>query len=177
LVDGGMKFLLIILILSGCNEVIIHDLSEEQANRIWVALRQHNFSPAKQRAGTNWDIAVARGEAVSALDILERLRLPRRKRPLSSEGGSSLLPSRGEREANRERELSGRLEETLLTLPGVADARVHLVIAERGSTASVLVVTLPGIEVDPKRIREIVAGGGSIQREHVTVAISALPAI
>jgi type III secretion protein J len=164
--------------------VILHDLDEVQANRVWVALRQFHFHPQKQRAGAGWSIAVSSRESALALTALEKLRLPRRARVNGEERSTSIVPSRSEREAARERALAQRLEETLMVLPGVAEARVHIVLELEESrsdklpqsSASVLLVLLPGTTVDPNQIREIVSGGGALKRESVTVAISSLPA-
>jgi type III secretory pathway lipoprotein EscJ len=175
-----MRSLLIaaLLILCGCRETILHDLDEEQANRVWVTLRHHRIEAEKNRSGAGWSIAVEKSAAGRALTTLEKLRLPRR--PRNRERSSSFIPSRAEKDLLREQQLSERLEETLSALPGVVDARVHYLLEEKErarSSASVLLVTLPGVTVDVRQIKEIVAGGGALDGGRVSVALSSLPKV
>lgn len=170
--------ILSLLFFCGCRETILHDLDEEQANRVWVTLRHYRIEAEKKKLGNGWTIAVDRTHAGKALNTLEKLRLP--KRPRSRERSSSFIPSRAERELLREQQLGERLEETLAALPGVVDARVHYLLEEKErtkSSASVLLVTLPGVVVDAKQIKEIVAGGGALEGNRVTVALSSLPKV
>lgn len=175
--------LLTLLFFSSCREVILHDLEEGQANQIWVALQREKISAIKSKESGGWSIAVSSGHSVAALELLEELKLPRAEK--REKLTQSFLPTKDERELIKERQLATTLEQTFMSLPGVADARVHLVLPQtterftgsekRASSASVLIVVEQGRTIDAVQIRELVAGASAIPKESVAVAVASWP--
>lgn len=113
---------------TGCDERILHDLSEREANRVVSELHTAKVSATKlSQSDGRWTIAVAKREVVPALRVLEFQRvLPSpspRGAPLSKGG---FIPSREERLFRHERAMSEALEDSLTAIPGVLEARVHL---------------------------------------------------
>ncbi len=168
-------FLLVLLFLTSCKEEILHDLNEAQANQVWITLETKQIDVQKKKNVNGWAILVEQAQAVRALQLLQEQKLPHglwRERNLES---SSIIPSKEERQLNRERQLARSIEGSLLSMPGIGDAHVHLVIpigdSQSKSTASVLVVAAHPNAIQPQQLRDIVAGATSIQKEAVAVAV------
>ena len=171
------KIILLLFTLVSCKEEILHDLSETQANQVWLTLERQNIEVEKKKSASGWGILVETNLAVQALQTLQDLKLPHgiwRDKEVNS---SSLIPSKEERQLNRERELGRTLEGTLLSLPGVSDAHVHLVIPTldkeglQKTSASVLVISDGKDLISAQQIRDLAAGATAIQKENVAVAI------
>lgn len=163
-----------LFIATGCKEELLHNLNEGQANQVWIALEKRQIKVQKEKSVGGWIISVEKQDVLRSLQLLQDLKLPhglwREKAPESN----SIIPSKEERQLNRERQLAASIEGSLLSLPGVNDAHVHLVIpttdSVNKSTASVLVVTnRPALH--PQQLRDLVAGATGIAKELVAVAI------
>ncbi len=175
-------FFLASVLLSGCREPILHNLNEQQANQVWLELVRQRIGARKVGETAGWSIYVPESESASALAILAALRLP--KSQADEKPSSSLIPTREERETYRERQLASRLEQTFESLPGVVEARVHLVLPSatesrealtRNASAGLLLVTGESFSLEAAQLREIVSGASGIPKESVAVAITALP--
>lgn len=177
-----------VILLSGCREEILHDLSEREANRVVSHLSVVNLGAAKvQQADGRWAIAVERGEIVSALAHLDtqRVLVPRGVGSQSSK--SSMIPSREEQRFRYERALAGSIEESLAAIPGVLEPRVHIKIPEddplfpaadgRLGSGSVLLVVDSSYVAGDSEISALVAGAAGISRESVRVLKSAAPVV
>lgn len=167
--------LIFVLVLTACREEILHDLSEAQANQVWTALEKREIRVKKDKGIGGWTIAVERSSAVRSLQLLQELKLPYglwREKDIEN---SSIIPSKEERQLNREKQLAKSIEGSLRSLPGIADAHVHLVIPANDtgakSTASVLVIADGVSAIQPQQIRDLVAGATSISKESVAVAL------
>lgn len=133
---GSVRFRLYRFILSGvalvcatgCEEQILHDLSEREANRVVSELHAAKVSASKlSQSDGRWTIGVAKREVVTALRALEFQRVlpsPGARGAPVSKGG--FIPSREERLFRYERAMSEALEDSLTAIPGVLEARVHL---------------------------------------------------
>jgi type III secretory pathway lipoprotein EscJ len=167
--------LLFLLGLTSCKEEILHDLSEAQANQVWIALEKRQIKVLKEKTISAWAISVQQSDALKSLQILQELKLPHGLWREKDSESSSIIPSKEDRQLNRERQLAKSIEGSLLSLPAVSDAHVHLVIPlgdsiSRG-TASVLVVSENSNSLQPQQFRDLVAGASSIPKELVAVTI------
>jgi len=172
------SLLLLLLVVFGCKEKILHGLDEQKANRVRVLLAEAGVQTKKVRDGSGWDVSVSKSQVTLALSALQRGRflttssLP----PMSS---NSLVQSREERGYFLERNIAANLEHTLARLPGVLEARVHIKFArdngmsllpkaERES-ASVLLVHSAGLEIDSSAVKNLVSGASGVKTDYVAI--------
>lgn len=168
-----------LFLLSGCNETLLHDLSELQANRIQVLLAREGISAQKSRDAAGWAIEVGRGETTKALSMLETWRVLDERPTTREERSHSFVQSREERSHYLERDLAYGIEETLERMPGVLEARVHLRLHTRRElpgaaapdpeTASVLLLVAPQADAPGEAVRKLVAGASGVPAENVIV--------
>lgn len=175
-------------ILSSCRSTVVDDLSEEQANRILVALNASAIAARKAstpRADGKvvYRIETAPEEVPRALSILQAAELPSRPKTGFKElfGDVGILPTATEEKARYVAAISGELERSIETIDGVIDARVHVALADSCNAAldgprpktraSVLIKRRPNTRpLDPKDIRALVAGAAQdIDQADVTV--------
>jgi type III secretion protein J len=158
---------------SGCQAPVAAGLSEDEANRVVVALDRGGVETAKEadpQAEGRFRVLVPREDAARAVSVLRDEELPPRPAPgvLDALGKSSLVPSAMAERAQYVAGLSGDLERTLGAIDGVITARVHLSVPEPGplgdkptsaSTASVL-LKYRGANppVDVAAVQHLVAG-------------------
>jgi type III secretion protein J len=175
--------------LTGCTAELYHGLSEAEANDMIVALDEAGISANKAAdpAGEGWMVQVASGEKSDAWRVLRQRGLPR---PEPKGFGSfypsdGLVPTAGEERVLLQYATAQELRAGLLTIDGVVDAHVNLVLPEKPRVrlsdqpvepprASV-VVTYGG-EASPlseDRVKSLVVGGvEGMTPEHVTVMLS-----
>ena len=169
------------LMLSGCQEVILHELNEGQANRALVILAREGLPAEKLREGAGWSIAVAKDKVTASLDVLEESRGLKELTERQSSSNSSLVQSREERQQQVEKELAERLEQTLESFPDVLEARVHLnlqsaklssLIAEKPKqSASVLILGRQGSVIEIAPIQRLISGASGVIDSAVTVLV------
>jgi len=175
--------LLVMLVLSACDESIVHNLSEYQANRIRVALSRSGIEAQKKREGAAWRIDVPSDVATDALSTMDYQRLtPERSASSLPDSTGSLMESREERSFNLERRISLELAQTLERMPGVLEARVHLYRqiprspfsseSLTHSSASVLLLSDMTSQADSERVKMIVSGASGIGAESISVVVS-----
>lgn len=154
--------------LTACDAELYHDLDEHAVNESLLSLRQAGLSADKKPSGrsargTVYTLVVPKRDEDRALFILREQGLPT-KAPSLDSGKLALLPGEIKAAQLRERELS--LGETLLSLPQVSAARVHLAFAEADPllptaqlrpTASVLLRLRGELSVKPEGIAELVS--------------------
>jgi len=174
--------------VSGCHEQILHDLSEAEANKVLSRLSSSGASAEKVlQSDGRWAISVPRDKVLPALSFLDTHRV------LSSRDGdpkpksqSGLVPSREEQWFRYERSVAQSIEDSLSTMQGVLEARVHLHLPEsdplfgarrddRGS-GSVLMVIDPRFQAKDEELAALVAGAAGISATHVRVLRSTAPA-
>ena len=158
-----MKPLLLLLplvvLLVGCSHAIETGLSEREAHEIVVTLREGGIDAFAEpdltgkKENAAWQVKISGGseKTVTAWKILREHGLPHEK----VEGlddvfkNSGMIPTATEEKARMVVGLAGELTRTLRSLPGVVDARVHVVLPDNSTlidekdkastTASVLV--------------------------------------
>lgn len=126
------KLLLIgfIGLLVGCdNQLLLSHLSQRQSNEVLAVLQEHGVEASRKQDTKQGDsIKVSPQDFVLAVDLLRQYNLPS-KEPIEiiqAFPGDSLVASP---QAERTRLLSlieQRLEQSLLTIPDVVNARVHV---------------------------------------------------
>ncbi len=171
------------LVLTGCKEQIIHNLSESEANRLLTRLDEAKIESEKvKQADGKWALAVEKGQVVVAIKFLSDARMLRAESVAISESGS-VLSSREEQRFRYERALSKEIESTLSSIDGVLESRVHLnmapldpllgnVLPNSKGTASVLVVALQQFTLGKDEISALVSGASGIEIAGISVLIN-----
>ncbi len=160
-------------LLAACATPVAGSLSEDDANRVVVALDHVGIDGEKEPDPSSegrFRVLVARDEMGHAVATLRDEELPPRPTPgvLDAVGKSSLVPSLAVERAQYLAGLAGDLERTLLAIDGVVAARVHVSVPPpepfgekptQKATASVLIkhrgATPP---IDPQAVQRLVAG-------------------
>ena len=180
--------LFFLVFLTACQEEILHDLSEREANKVLSHLSTAHLGATKVlQADGRWAIAVAQDEIVPALMHLDVQRV------LTGRGGGahvtkgSMIPSREEQWFRFERSLATSIEESLAAIPGVLEARVHVNVPEEdplfasndrgGGSGSVLLVVDDTFAAQDEEISALVAGAAGIPRDVVRVLKSHTPVV
>ncbi len=171
------------LLLTGCKEQILHDLSEMDANRLLTRLGAASITAEKiKQADSRWSLSVDQQDSLAALSLLSEARVLRDSNKKSEEA-SPLVSNREDQRFRFERRLSGELEETLGALPGVLEARVHLNLPpvdplfgrpsrDNKGSASILIVLKRESELQVDSVAQLVSGASGISREGVSVLLS-----
>ena len=174
---------LLVVLLAGCQEQIVHDLSEREANTVISQLSAAHLDARKvQQPDGRWAISVDQDEMIEALSFIETRRVltPREPRSPSSKGG--MIPSREEQWFRYERSVAASIEESLSALPGVLDARVHVNLpdddplfgdsARKGGSGSVLLVVDRRFVTGRDEVAALVSGAAGLSRDVVRVLTS-----
>jgi type III secretion protein J len=161
-------------ILSGCTRTPLYtDLTETQANEVQAALLAAHIDAQKaaMTKSKGWSIAVAHDEIPRSMAVLEAAGLPRQS--LRTLGDvfpkESFVSSPLEERARYIFALSQEVQQTLMQLDGVVDARVHIALPERSllddkpqsASASVVIIERPGANLEMREtdIKAIVTDG------------------
>lgn len=129
--------LLVAMFLSACTVELQHDLTEDDANDIYVRLQNAGINATKDRdeSGGNeirYKITVSKADVAAATMVLRKFALPRPK----SEGlgafrkGKGMIPTATEERAMLHEALSGEVANSLNRYPGVLEAKVIINIPE-----------------------------------------------
>ena|GEM_PF-1934166 len=154
---------LIALCLSmGCDryEVVIDDLSQQDAIEVLVMLREHDIDARKashsNKKGAIYQIEVKQKQANLALRLLVHNQLPKVHRAglkdVYPPGASGIIPSKTDEQARMTMAMQGEIEALLKVIPGIRDARVVVssdVSPDHRSsikTASVVILNYPKAE-------------------------------
>ena len=167
--------------MSSCKEALVHNLSEPDANRVVTVLAKEQLLAEKRAEGNNWSVVVDSDQFLRALEVLEVSRVFAKGTPHESRS-SSFVRSKEEIQWELEREISSQLEETLLRLPNVLEARVHLFVfadnrleirsVPTKKTASVLLVVDSKYAARDEQVKAIVSGASGIETANVTIVTS-----
>ena len=129
-----MRCLWIVVVFAlGCSMPIQHGLDETAANEILTSLERAGIQATKSRDEDGaFTVAVAKTDALRAMELMRSLGLPRGPRAGFGEiyKQPSLLPTPTEDRARYVEALAGEIARTLETVEGVVNARVHLVLPE-----------------------------------------------
>lgn len=157
---GAWLALLAALLLAGCGRTTLYSqLDEQQANEMMAALLSAGVDADKRPSATQagWEVRVGRGDFPRAMQVLASRRLPRPHyvsmcETFKKEGfASSAIEERARYQCSRESDLA----RTISGIPGVAEARVHIVLPERDplgnvdndTSAAVTIFEQPGASV------------------------------
>jgi type III secretion system YscJ/HrcJ family lipoprotein len=175
-----------VILLSGCKEQILHNLSEGEANRYLTRLYEAGIEAEKKsQADGSWALSVKKSQSMQALAELSSARLFRRTRiEGNSASGGSMIPSRDAQRFHYERAISQEVEVTLEALTGVLEARVHLNlpisdpllgsrnITSGGPSGSVLMITTEQFKEKDSDIAKLVSGASGITSGNISVLIT-----
>jgi type III secretion protein J len=148
----------LLLLLTGCKETLLSRLSEPQANQVVAALGEAGIASHKEQIDeNNWLVTVQGEQLGRASALLQSQGIPHAKHVPMGEifKKDSLIPSSTEERIRFVAGLSEELSLTLRKIPGVVDARVHVVIPHndplaskiKQSSASVFVKHLPSADM------------------------------
>ncbi len=177
----SILFVCIALLTTGCDEQILHDLTEQDANKVLSRLGSGNLNAKKVvQSDGRWSIAVPRDAVVPALAYLDTNRVLSPRSPGNSAGGKgSFVPSREEQWFRYERSVAVSIEDSLSTVSGVLEARVHLNLPETDplfgtrkesiGSGSVLLIVDSRYGSKDEEIAALVAGAAGVPAAKVTV--------
>lgn len=172
--------ILSLIVLLGCKESIIHDLSETESNRIITRLHTNGIDSEKQKqADGRWSITVEHQDVAKAIRAIEVNRLIP-KGAVGDKKTSNVGSSREEQRFSLERNMSAELEETLNQIPGVLESRVHLTLPSTDpvfgtrlekslASASVLLIVEPETKLNSSDVGQLIAGASGIPATDVSV--------
>lgn len=178
--------IILILLFCGCKEEIVHGVGEGDANRIVTHLNDSGIAAEKKVEPTgNWSISVDNENSIRAIKIITASRIIR-DGDFGEDNKSSLVASREEQKFKHERGLSKEIEKTLLNIPQVLEARVHLnravtdpilgrPVGEDQGSASVLLLVDAGREVPRGEIANLIAGASGIPSTKISVIVAEEP--
>ncbi|HGJ5866476.1 MAG TPA: type III secretion system inner membrane ring lipoprotein SctJ [Arsenophonus nasoniae] len=121
---------LLILLLSGCHdEALLNSLNQRQANEVLAVLQKHRITVSKSAQGKGlYKINVAKEDLPAAVQLLQEYQLPSPERLEISQlfPADALVNSPQIEKARLISGIEQRLEQSLMALDKIADARVHL---------------------------------------------------
>ena len=177
------KLLLCMLVMCGCDEQLVHDLNEPDANRLITRLEGAQIGSSKDKqADGKWSVSVPHDQYLSALRYLDQARLLKNSEAAPDFQGS-MIASRDEQRFHFERALSSEIESTLMSVRGVLEARVHLNLPQvdpllgrrldnNSGSGSVLLVSSDDFKLSNEEIAQLVSGAAGINVTAVSVLIS-----
>ena len=129
----GMVLSLCVMV--SCSQDLHHGLTEEQANEMVVTLSNNGIHATKglvEGEVLSFTLSVPKRDSSQAWEILQANNLPKPAKRGFSEvfAKTSLIPTAVEEKAMYMQAVMGELEKTLLSITGVVDARVHVVLPE-----------------------------------------------
>lgn len=174
---------LVLVLLCACEEQIVHNLAEHEANRLLTRLNdvQIDSEKVKQPDG-KWAISVNKSESLKAIKYLNDARVVREFQTSQTEK-PSMISSREDQRFRYERSLSKEIENTLASIAGVLEARVHLNLPQRDplfgqridsapGSASVLLIAVRASNVSAVEVAALVAGASGVEKERISVLVS-----
>jgi type III secretion protein J len=120
---------LAVLLASGCTIELQHDLTEQDANEIYVLLEQNGISPTKKKEeGGNeprYTITVPKADASAGARLLREYSLPRTRFGAfeAIQKGKGMIPTQVEERAIMLLGIGGEISNALNLVDGVLDAR------------------------------------------------------
>jgi type III secretion protein J len=188
--------LLALVLVTGCHIELQHELTESDANEIYVLLSKNGITAKKEKEeGGNevrFMITVPKSDAAQAAELLKLNSLPRPvEKGLSHFAKGSMVPTATEERAMLLKALAGEVSNSLNQIDGVLEARTIVMIPENNDltqpenkpmpSASVFLKYRPGDggkpPIDVQSIRSFVATAvPELKPEAVTVLMTmALP--
>ena len=147
-----------LLALAGCKVELYSGLSETDANEVVAALGDARIDAGKQHVdGADWQVQVDEDRVAAALDLLRAQGLPQQR--YASMGDmfqkQGLVSTPAEERMRYVFAVSQELSQTLRSIDGVVEARVHVVIPQddplsdkvRPSSAAVFIKHRPDVDL------------------------------
>lgn len=172
----------VIAALSGCKEQIVHDLSEAEAIKIISTLGDVSINAERvKQADSQWALAVPSTQSWRAVKYLTAMRMLPDRAALAKEK-LSVIAGRDQQRFHLERSISRELQNTLSSVPGVLEAKVHInlpvrdpifgqaLVSLKGSASVLLLVR--GGSFSRKDIAALVAGAAGVAPDEVSIMIS-----
>ncbi len=164
----AMRLLLCLslLLAAGCRDlVLLSGQSEGDANALLLRLEAHAIRGSKEIEGERYEVRVRSEDFSQALRIAQAEGFPRQRRPAKDESGALSLPSVLRERAELARAQADQIEEALLSVDGVVEARAIVAIggAERAELDEMPVPTTASVLVRFRR-SDSVLGAEAIQR-------------
>ncbi|MCE9666630.1 type III secretion protein [Myxococcus stipitatus] len=127
--------LLALVLVTGCHIELQHDLSEADANEIYVLLSKNGINAKKEKEeGGNevrFMITVPKTDATEAAELLKLNSLPRpMEKGLSHFAKGSMVPTATEERAMLLKAMAGEVSNALNQIDGVLEARAIVMIPE-----------------------------------------------
>ncbi|MCP3141425.1 type III secretion protein [Pyxidicoccus xibeiensis] len=127
--------LLALVLMTGCHIELQHELSEADANEIYVLLSKNGITAKKEKEeGGNevrFMITVPKADAAQAAELLKLNSLPRPvEKGLSHFAKGSMVPTATEERAMLLKALAGEVSNALNQIDGVLEARAIVMIPE-----------------------------------------------
>ncbi|MDZ4785114.1 MAG: hypothetical protein SGJ02_03445 [bacterium] len=157
------------LLLAGCGEEkVVSELDQKQANEIVAALSSKGIVAYSrtERSGaghSRFYVEVNQDDYGLAVTVLQELGLPRDGQPTFREltEQKGFLPNSREIESARLDYAFGlEIEEKLKAVSGIEDVKVavrsNILKSDQEPSASVIISTQQGVEIDPKQISQVV---------------------
>jgi type III secretion protein J len=129
----------LVFFLAGCKEVLFARLAESQANEVMAALAEAGLPASKSAVEENlWQIQVDEAQLGRAAALLQAQGIPQNRHVSMGDvfKKDGLIPSASEERIRYVHSLSEELGVTIRKIPGVLDARVHVVIPHNDPLAS-----------------------------------------
>ena len=189
----ALAALLVLALGTGCTIDLQHELTEQDANEIYVLLSKNGIAATKlKEEGGNelrFRIQVPKADAAQAAELLRAYSLPRpMEKGLSHFAKGGMVPTATEERAMLLKALGGEVSNALNQVDGVLEARVIVMIPENNDltqpenkpmpSASVFIKYRPGEKNGPplkiEEIQRFVATAvPELKPDAVTVLLSA----
>jgi type III secretion protein J len=165
----ALAALLALAVGTGCTIDLQHDLTEQDANEIYVLLSKNGISATKMKEeGGNelrFRIQVPKADTAQAAELLRAYSLPRpMEKGLNHFAKGGMVPTATEERAMLLKALGGEVSNALNQIDGVLEARVIVMIPENNDlaqpenkpepSASVFIKYRPGLKNDSPIKRE-----------------------
>lgn len=170
-----------LLFSAACRETVLHDLSEQDANRVHLVLKKQKIEAKKEKSKNGWQISVSTDLLSKALAVIEDSKVLKTRESRTKDSSNAMLQSREQREQLLEQDRALEIESTLERIPGVLEARVHLYLPENSNlglgakqnpkSGSVFLIA-KSKEVDRAHVAQLVAGAVGIQAQAISVMLS-----
>lgn len=146
------------LLLAGCKVELYSGLSEQEANEMLAALGGEHIQASKERLDNNeWQVQTDEGQLPAALSVLRAQGLPKARTTTMGDvfQKQGLVSTPSEERMRYIFAVSQELSQTLRSVDGVVDARVHVVVPAndplndkvRPSSAAVFIKYRPDVDM------------------------------
>lgn len=165
----ALAALLALMLGTGCTIDLQHDLTEQDANEIYVLLTKNGIAATKMKEeGGNelrFRIVVPKADATQAAELMRAYSLPRpMEKGLNHFAKGGMVPTATEERAMLLKSLGGEVSNALNQVDGVLEARVIVMIPENNDltqpenkpmpSASVFIKYRPSLKGEPPIRRE-----------------------